>query len=116
MKRHKVRAIIGVVVLLLAVTLLTGYVSPPFAEAEVPLLDFTFEDMWPFFVVLLGLLIGFIYLIRWLLRTVFRIEPPEQTEAEKLAREERQAKIREQQERISKIGEQLERDTREKRR
>lgn len=71
MKRHKVRALIGVVVLLLAATLLTGFVSPPFAEAEVPLFVF---DIWTIviFLVIPFLLIGFVFLIRWILRKIFR--------------------------------------------
>ena len=76
MKRHKVRAIIGVVVLLLAVTLLTGYVSPPFVEVEVPLFVIPVGQLVLFLGVALLVLIGFIFLIRWILprfiRWVFR--------------------------------------------
>jgi H+/Cl- antiporter ClcA len=61
-KKRMVRAVIGVVVLLLAVTLLTGYAWHPFAEAEVPLLDFGWELILVFFwwvpvLVLLGLVV-----------------------------------------------------------
>jgi len=71
-KRHKVRALIGVVVLLLAAILLTGFVSPPFAEAEVPLFIIELWGVVIFFGVILGLLIGFVFLVGWILRKISR--------------------------------------------
>lgn len=99
MKREKVWATSGIVALLLAMTLLTGFASPPSAKAEVSLFGFTFAEMWPFFLIAGLVLLGAVFVVGWILVSLIKwIFPskklPGATEAEQLTREEAAARFK----------------------